>query len=144
MPDDLRELTRNIVRKLGLMNSECCETCCNQDISVVQCYILHEISKLENPSMQQVAESLGIDITTFSRQVKSLVEKGLVHKTSLLEDRRVSILSLTEQGTETERQVNKYSRDYINQVFSHFTDFEKDTVVRSLKLLNKAMSGHCC
>lgn len=97
------------------MNSEC--YCCNQEISVVQGYILHKISELREPSMQQVADALDMDITTFSRQIKSLTEKGLVRKESLFEGRRVDILSLTEQGkdwnarsmTMSERTLIRYS-----------------------------------
>ena len=144
MQDDMRELTQSIIRKLGLINSECCESCCDLELSVSQSYILHEIRRLEEPSMQQVAERLGMDITTFSRQIKSLVEKGLVEKTSLLEDRRVNILSLTEQGKTIEIQADKHYKEYINFIFSQFTDFEKETVIRSLMLLDKAISKPCC
>ena len=36
-------------------------------ISIVQSSILYEISLLNKPSMQTVAEAVGMDITTFSR-----------------------------------------------------------------------------
>ncbi len=142
MEDNLRELMQNIFRKLGMMNTEC--YCCNQEISVVQGYILYEISKLKEPSIQQVSDILNMDITTFSRQVKSLTEKGLVQKVNLLEDRRVTILSLTSRGKEVEREIDDHIKAYIDQIFSQFTNFEKDTIVRSLKLLDKAISKPCC
>jgi DNA-binding MarR family transcriptional regulator len=140
--DNLRELMQGIIRKLGLMNSEC--YCCEQEISVVQGYILHEICRLDEPSMQQVADSLCMDITTFSRQVKSLTEKGLVRKEALPEDRRVYVLSLTEAGREMEKQIDENVSAYIDQIFSQFTEFEKDTVIRSIKLLDRAISKPCC
>ena len=144
MKDDLRELTQSIIRKLGLISSECCESCCELELSVSQSYILHEIVRLAEPSMQQVAERLNLDITTFSRQIKALVEKGLVEKAALLEDRRVSILSLTERGRTVQAQADKHYKDYLDFIFSQFTEFEKETVIRSLKLLEKAISKPCC
>jgi len=38
-------------------------------ISIVQSSILYEISLMNKPSMQMVAEAVGMDITTFSRQI---------------------------------------------------------------------------
>jgi DNA-binding MarR family transcriptional regulator len=142
--EDIRALIQNLVRKLGLINAFCCETCCNQEISVVHCHILHEINKLKNPSMQQVAENLAVDITTFSRQIKTLMDKGLVSKASLPEDRRINILSLTARGEEVNRQIDRYMEEYFSHILAQFTEFEKDTVIQSLKLLNKAISRHCC
>jgi DNA-binding MarR family transcriptional regulator len=89
---------------------------------------------------------LGMDITTFSRQIQNLVKKGLVKKTPLPEDRRVYTLSLTTEGkfiaTTIDREINRY----LDEVFSHMTDFEKETVIRSIKLLNDCMakSSVCC
>lgn len=94
--------------------------------------------------MQQVADILCMDITTFSRQIKSLTEKGFVRKEALLEDRRVNILSLTEEGEKAESQIGAHVGAYIDQIFSQFTEFEKDTVIRSLKLLDRAISKPCC
>jgi DNA-binding MarR family transcriptional regulator len=41
-----------------------------------------------------MAEILGIDITTFSRQIQILIKKGLVKKTPSHEDGTVYILSV--------------------------------------------------
>ena len=45
---------------------------------MAQSHILFEIRRRGSPSMQQVAEELGMDVTTFSRQAKSLEGKGLI------------------------------------------------------------------
>ncbi|KAF6589071.1 winged helix-turn-helix transcriptional regulator, partial [Paenibacillus sp. EKM208P] len=66
--------------------------------SPVQSHILYEIDRQHKPSMQQIAETLGTDITTFSRQVQSLTKMNLVEKTPDPSDRRVYTLSLTVEG----------------------------------------------
>ncbi|MFX4944951.1 MarR family transcriptional regulator, partial [Acinetobacter baumannii] len=68
------------------------------DVSAIQSHILYEINKIGNPSIQQVAELLGTDITTFSRQVQNLVKMELVQKEPSPEDKRVTNLVLTEKG----------------------------------------------
>ncbi|WMJ15727.1 MarR family transcriptional regulator [Geobacillus proteiniphilus] len=143
--ENIRELFQVMTRRFGLLNKNCCSID-DVDISLVQSHILYEIDKREHPSMQQVAEALGMDITTFSRQIQNLVKKGLVKKTPLPEDRRVYTLSLTTEGkfiaTTIDREINRY----LEEVFSYMTEFEKETVIRSIKLLNECMakSSVCC
>lgn len=74
-----RELLQIMSRRLGLLNKDCCSVGgCN--LSATQSHLLYEIDRSHNPSMQQVAETLGTDITTFSRQVQSLVKMNLVKR----------------------------------------------------------------
>jgi DNA-binding MarR family transcriptional regulator len=96
--------------------------------------------------MQQIADALGMDITTFSRQIQSLIRKKLVKKTPSDLDRRVYILELTTDGKFVAAAIEQQVQDYLSQIFSHMNEFEKETVIRSLKLLNACMekTGFCC
>jgi DNA-binding MarR family transcriptional regulator len=96
--------------------------------------------------MQQVAEALGTDVTTFSRQVQSLIKMSLVKKAPDPSDRRIYVLSLTTEGKYVAATIEQQMNAYLAEVFSHMNDFEKETVLRSIKLLNEAMakSSQCC
>jgi len=145
--NNLRGLFQMVVRRFGFLNDQCCENCCGHDVSTIQSHILYEVSRQTNPSMQDVAGALGLDITTFSRQVKTLVEKGLVKKTPHQNDHRVNILSLTDIGREIEYNINNEMNKYLNQILSHLSDYEKESVVRSISLLDDAMrksENNCC
>jgi DNA-binding MarR family transcriptional regulator len=87
-----------------------------------------------------------MDITTFSRQVQSLVKKKLVKKTPSPDDRRVSILSLTTEGTFIAALIDQEMNQYLDEVFGYMSEEEKDMVLRSIKLLNASMakSKKCC
>ncbi|CAG7643535.1 MarR family winged helix-turn-helix transcriptional regulator [Paenibacillus allorhizosphaerae] len=143
--ENVRELFQIMTRRFGFLNKNCCSAggC---DISLIQSHILYEIDRQHKPSIQQVAEALGTDITTFSRQVQSLIKMELVKKTPDPGDRRVNLLSLTTEGKYVAASIDQQMNDYLNEIFSHMNDFEKDTVIRSIKLLNEAMakSGQCC
>ncbi|KIL39347.1 MarR family transcriptional regulator [Gordoniibacillus kamchatkensis] len=142
---NVRELFQIMTRRFGFLDKNCCSAggC---DISLIQSHILYEIDRQHKPSIQQVAEALGTDITTFSRQVQSLIKMKLVKKTPDPDDRRVNLLSLTTEGKYVAASIDQQMNDYLNKIFSHMNDFEKDTVIRSIKLLNEAMakSGQCC
>lgn len=143
--DNVRELFQTMTRRFGFLNKNCCSTggC---DISLVQSHILYEIDHRHKPSIQQVAEALGTDITTFSRQIQTLIKMNLVKKTPDPDDRRVYILSLTTEGKYVAATIDQQMNDCLNEIFSHLSDFEKETVLHSIKLLNEAMlkSSHCC
>lgn len=145
MENDPRELLQIMARRFGLLNKNCCSIG-NNEISLIQSHILYEIARHNQPSMQQVADILGMDITTFSRQVQTLIKKSLVKKIALAEDRRVYILSLTVEGKFITGTIDQMMNDYLEEVFSFMNDFEKETVMRSLKLLNDSMlkSKMCC
>jgi DNA-binding MarR family transcriptional regulator len=143
--DNVRELFQVMTRRFGLLNKNCCQIG-ETEISLVQSHILYEILRNDKPSMQQVADTLGMDITTFSRQIQTLVRMELVKKSPLPDDRRVSILTLTTQGNYVAAKIDTEMNQYLNEVFSHMSEFEREMVIKSVKLLNEAMSKStvCC
>jgi len=143
--ENVRELFQIMTKRFGLLNRNCCSVD-GVEISLVQSHILYEINRLKDPSMQQVADSLAIDITTFSRQIQTLVKMNLVRKSAFPGDRRIYILSLTPEGKYVASKIDSEMNQYLNEVLSHMTDFEKETVLRSIRLLNECMakSSVCC
>ncbi|WP_274365541.1 MarR family winged helix-turn-helix transcriptional regulator [Paenibacillus thermotolerans] len=143
--EDLRKLFQVMTRRFGLLNKNCCSTG-GTELSLIQSHILYEIDTQHQPSMQQIAETLAVDITTFSRQVQTLVNMELVKKTPHPDDRRVSILSLTPQGKYVTTVIDQQMKEYLSDIFSRMTEFEQDMVIRSIKLLNESMakSKMCC
>lgn len=143
--ENKREIFHVLTRRFGLLNKNCCSVG-GFEISTVQSHILYEIDKQNTPSMQQVAETMAMDITTFSRQIQTLVKMELVKKTPSSQDKRVTLLSLTTQGKFVATSIDHSMNAYLDEVFSHLNEFERETVIRSLQLLNEAMSKStvCC
>ncbi|MFY0760437.1 MarR family winged helix-turn-helix transcriptional regulator [Metabacillus dongyingensis] len=143
--ENTRELFQIMTRRFGLLNKNCC-TAGGIDISLIQSHILYEIEHMHQPSIQQVADVLGTDITTFSRQIQSLMKLNLIKKTPHSDDRRVHVLSLTTEGKFVAATIDHQMNAYLDEVFSHMNEFEKETVIRSIKLLNASMakSSVCC
>jgi DNA-binding MarR family transcriptional regulator len=138
--EDVREQLQIFTRRFGLLNAACCDECCGEQVSMVQSHILFEVRRMGSPSMQRVAEELGMDVTTFSRQVKTLEGKGLIVRRVSPDDRRVSLLGLTDEGSRVLGQIDLYMAASIEGIFSSLSPFERDTVVRSLALLNGALA----
>jgi len=144
--ESLRTTFQLLSRSFGLLSENCCESCCGQEVSLIQSHIIYEIKRQHKPSMQDVANALGVDITTFSRQVKTLVEKGYVKKTPHKDDNRINILSLTEAGEQVETDLETTMNENLDQIMSQFSQFERQSIINSLNLLSSAMqkSDLCC
>lgn len=140
--ESVREQIQLFTRRFGLLNASCCDECCGEDISMAQSHILSEIRRAGSPAMQEVAEELGMDITTFSRQVKSLEAKGLVCRRVSPDDRRVSLLGLTGAGLQVLGKIDGYMAARLERVFSRMSAFECEIVTRSLSLLNESLVGN--
>ncbi len=141
----MRGLFQVFSRRFGFLNKNCCQAG-GHDITLVQSHILYEISSQHSPSIQQVADALGTDITTFSRQVQSLIKMGLVMKQPYERDRRISILSLTDEGEKVADSIDREMNEYLEEIFSNMTPGEKDMVLQSISLLNEHMgkTKRCC
>ena len=126
----IRGLFQVFSRRFGFLNKNCCQAE-GHDITLVQSHILYEISRQHSPSIQQVADALGTDITTFSRQVQSLIKMNLVMKKPYEKDRRISILSLTDEGEEVADSIDREMNEYLETV-KHICDlanvFETDKI----------------
>ena len=117
-----------------------------KDISLVQSHILYEVEKRIKPFMQEVADALGTDLSTFSRQIQTLVRMELINKTPYEGDKRFYVLSLTDEGRTVAMGIQEGIEVHLNEIFSHLNEFERETVLRSMQLLNQAMakSSVCC
>jgi DNA-binding MarR family transcriptional regulator len=137
----IRESLQIFVRRFGLLYASSCESCCGEQVSLVQSHILFEIRRMGSPSMQRVAEELGVDVTTFSRQVKALAEKGLIVRRLSPADRRVSLLDLSAEGMMVLERIDIHMNEKVERIFSPMTTFERDCVSRSLNLLAGVMEN---
>ena len=143
--ENLYDLIQIMNRRLGLLNKNCCQVNDIQ-LSPIHSHIIYEIDKQSSPSMQQVADTLGTDITTFSRQVQSLIKMGLVEKKPDATDRRIYLLSLTDDGKNVLRETKEQMEVYLNDILSNMSIEEQEMVLNAFKLFNGKMgeSTACC
>ena len=143
--EDLRSLLQIMTRRYGLLNENCCSIG-SHDISLVQSQIIYEIDRQKQASVQQIASSLGMELSRFSHQIKTLIKRGLVLKNASAGDKRVYVLSLTTIGKFVAAAIEERVQEQLRQMFSNMTESEKETVIAGLRLLNKSMENvpACC
>ncbi|PCI32041.1 MAG: MarR family transcriptional regulator [Alphaproteobacteria bacterium] len=106
LPYRLSFLTNIISRKLARLYSE------KFDISPQEWKILANLNRYPNISAAQAGEKTAMDKVAVSRALKELCDKGLVHKIFSKVDRRRSVLTLTEEGTDIYQQIEPMVANY--------------------------------
>ncbi|WP_040228609.1 MarR family winged helix-turn-helix transcriptional regulator [Bhargavaea cecembensis] len=134
--DEMLRMFHTLNGELNKIHKDAC-----REVSVQQSTIMHEIQNLNEPSMQETARGVGMDITTFSRQIQSLVSAGLVSRRPYPGDRRIQILSLTGEGESAVEQIDALILEQLEKAFEGMGGFEKEVIVRSLQQLQKTMKG---
>lgn len=82
----------------------------------------------------ELADGLGRDYTTVSRQVKRLEAQGLVQKKPGAKDRRVSEVTISEQGKALTMKIAEARMTLMNEIFS---DWQEDDVGNLFRLVRK-------
>lgn len=144
--EQLRELLVRLSRAMLLLEKSeggCC------GVTLAQCHMLVETAKAQasHPlGVGDVAQALGVDLSTASRVADGLVRQQLLRRAPSEVDRRRAVLTLTPSGRRLVEEINGGMNDYASQVLAALPPSRLKEVLRSLELLADAMerSWNCC
>jgi DNA-binding MarR family transcriptional regulator len=87
----------------------------------------------EGPArLSELAQKVGVDISTLSRQVHHLEGAGLVGRSVVEEDRRAALLSVTDDGRHLVRRIRAAKRAAITEMLEGWTADERAELGRVL------------
>jgi len=99
--------------------------------------------RLDRPAHAcELADTLGLDKSTVSRQLTSLVARGLVERTADPADRRAQLVSLTSEGRERLEAARASRRADLGRILDHWTPTELDQTVHALSRLSDGLEVH--
>jgi DNA-binding MarR family transcriptional regulator len=106
-------------------------------------YLLLNRLDREGPmGVKALAEGMGIDSSTVTRQVAPLVESGLVKRTSHPEDGRAVVLALSPRGHARLEEVRASRRRLMAVVTAEWTQDERELFCTLLARFNAALSDY--
>lgn len=124
---------------LETLRSQCCA------LSVVQSSSILAIGKVQELTVNGLADALRLDKSSASRHVTNLVESGYVDRTESPEDRRYFVLSLTDKGKEAYQTIEAVSQKYYETLFDKMDPEDKDRLQQGLNaLLMVIRESDCC
>lgn len=130
-----REILRRFEREIFVQTNECC---CG-GVTLAQCHALLEIESKTKESVTELAKTLDLDKSTVSRTVDGLVNMGYIDRTIPAENRRTSILSITDLGKEVCQSINGNNDKFIGNTLSVLTDEEKEELIRLFEKITGQM-----
>lgn len=108
-------------------------------LSVVQCHTVINLGELKQTTIGQMAEHMGVDKSTLSRTVDSLVRLGLVERETDPEDRRFMRIFLSEKGEKICRDLNEVNNRYLEEVFAKIPKEEQENVLYYFDMFVRAV-----
>jgi DNA-binding MarR family transcriptional regulator len=103
-------------------------------------YLLLNRLDREGPmGVKALADGMGIDSSTVTRQVAPLVDSGLVKRTSHPEDGRAVVLALSPRGETRLAEVRAFRRELMAEVTGGWTDAEREAFTELLARFNAAL-----
>lgn len=135
-----RKQIRRFLRASGVLLED--QTCC-EGLSLAQCHALVEIEEKPGITLGELAGVLGLDKSTLSRTVDSLVARGLVSREPHASDRRYNVHALTRQGAATLGRMHRASDERVSRAFDRIPVDDRRHVRECFGLLVEAMASTC-
>jgi DNA-binding MarR family transcriptional regulator len=132
----LRKSFRVIEREIAVLvknGSSCC------GVSLAQCHVLLELENTDSVSLSDLSQSMGLDRSTLSRTVDSMVNDGFVERKTFSEDRREVRIMLTQKGKKHASSINTLCDGYYSELLSHIPKSEYPAVLKILSAVGQAI-----
>lgn len=100
-----------------------------ENLTLAEANALYVIGPHEAKTMKQIAEALGVAVSTPTRTIDRLVAKKLVKRTVASEDRRKLLIELTDDGKNILAEMDEEGLMVIRKMVENLTDIE----INSLK-----------
>jgi DNA-binding MarR family transcriptional regulator len=88
-----------------------------------------------------LAVAFGLDPSTITRQVQAMEKAQLVRRSPDPDDRRASILDLTEEGRSVLAHTRAYRRKRLEQVFGDWPGADREELARLLTKANDSIAS---
>lgn len=133
----LNEMLVRLFRNVNVIEERAIRTGEYKDVTANDMHVIEAIGMDEAKNMTSVARSLDVTTGTLTIAVNSLVKKGYVDRVRSEEDRRVVLISLSEQGKRAYLHHRKFHDRMISAVVEELTDEEQQVLERALAKLNQ-------
>jgi DNA-binding MarR family transcriptional regulator len=102
-------------------------------------WLLVRVSESAPVRLSEIADSVELDVSTVSRQVRDLVVAGLLAKVPDPADGRAALLSLTERGAAVLEAVSEARRRVLAEAIADWTDEERTALADGLLRLGAGL-----
>lgn len=103
-----------------------------EKLTLAEANALYVIGPQEPKTMKQIAEALNVAVSTPTRTIDRLVEKGLVNRTVGTKDRRQLLIELTHEGRTILAEMDEEGLMVIRKMVENLENEEIDSLKKIL------------
>jgi DNA-binding MarR family transcriptional regulator len=96
------------------------------DIERAGSVMLHRVGELQPARLSQLAEAAGVEVSTASRQVARLVERGYVARQDDPNDGRATVHRLTDDGRDLLQRLVAARHEWFDTLLAEFETRERE------------------
>lgn len=133
---ELRLNVQKFVRLFGLLEQTV--TPCGFPLSLSQVYALQELEDAAL-SVSDLAHRLHLERSSGSRLVDALVKENFVNRIINENNRREMLLSLTDKGERTIRQVREQSIHFYESILNDLPEHDQQMILEGIKTFTAAL-----
>ncbi|HPS88209.1 MAG TPA: MarR family transcriptional regulator [Spirochaetota bacterium] len=133
--DTLSAYRREIIRSLdtGILRLP---------INTTQERVLMAILKIPDLSMKELSAQVGLEKSSLTRVIDSLIEGGFVVRTYDVQDRRKINCTLTKKGLVQANKIDRLMMEHIENCFQDLSQGEKEILINNLTCAVKTLSKY--
>ena len=140
------ELERFLPYQLSILSNTVSQAIANDyqrryDLSMTEWRVMAVLARFHGLSAREVAERTAMDKVAVSRALAGLVEAGRVHRETHGNDKRRSVLSLTEAGWLIHDDVAPMARAHERELLAKLDENERQWLMRILDKLLEDVPG---
>lgn len=131
----LNYILKDLFYKVLRLQAKSVSKSTNNSINRTEMHVLENVQDTPNATVTDIAETLGISKATASVSITRLQEKRFLKKIKSEQDKRKSILVLTENGELCCKKHKQFHDTMVRSVLKEFKIEEYPQVIKSLQAL---------
>jgi DNA-binding MarR family transcriptional regulator/N-acetylglutamate synthase-like GNAT family acetyltransferase len=133
----LRRFNRFYTQKIGVLE----EGLLASRFSLAEARVLHDIARAGEATAARLGKELGLDRGYLSRILRGFERRGLISRTPSTEDRRVSLLRLTEAGEAGFAELDQRSQQAIGALLRPLPEAEQNRLIAAAATIERMLGG---
>jgi len=113
-------------------------------LSAMEAFSLEVIHMLEQPTVGQFAEFLGISQSNATYKVNCLIKKGYLERQNSTDDRREYFLVLSEKFFRYRELMSSYEQTVIRRIQDSFCPDDVEKLDAMLQSISQELMPECC
>jgi len=111
------------------------------ELTMSQAKLLYVVMASGPLTMSEIAQQLGVTLSTASGAVDHLVSTGLLSRTDDPANRRQVRVSATRLGLDTLEQMREFGERQLRSLFDHVADPDVEVIERAMRILTDAIDA---